>query len=357
MIFFKKVILKSLPPTNPNSDTKSNINNQKSVISHQKTMLLRFFIFLSAIGLFACHRKEPEAVRKPTFAQPQVLEDGSQIRFSDPKSAAFFKTQTISKGDMLAEVKAPAHISATVVASADPGQHIILFDNPDLTANYSALLQHNINIVQYRQNLLRTNDLLEHGAATGREVIEVKTQLADEQAALIEDEARLKLAGFNPEDLRRAKANTVWVTSDIPENQLNKIVRGGKCQVVFTSFPTQPFTGKVQEVGDVVDNMTRMVKLRIAIDNPGNQLKAGMFGTVQFGVSEGNFLAVPKESLVTVQGKNFVFVRKDSMLFERREVMTGQQINDKLVIYQGLQNGEQVVIAGAMQLKGLSFGY
>jgi len=306
----------------------------------------------------SCKNDHPASQVKPT-PKPVVSGNGILIAFpADTVTLNFFKTTIVKNENLEAEVTAPARVVATVVPSEESKQqHLILFDNPDLTATYTALLQHNININQYHINLDRMKDLAANGAATGKDVIEAQTQLANEEADVIEQEAKLKLAGFNPEALQHAKVNSVWVICDIPENQLENIKTGSNCKVLFTSFPDQAFAGRTEDIGDVVDNITRMVKLRIAIANPNNKLKAGMYATVNFGVSEGNYISVPKSALVTVQSKNYVFVKKNRQEFERREVHIGQQIGDKIIVFGGLRENDEVVVDGAIQLKGLSFGY
>jgi multidrug efflux pump subunit AcrA (membrane-fusion protein) len=290
--------------------------------------------------------------------KPTVSENGKQIDLNDPALQNYFKSEPVHISSVQAEFNAPARVIATIVRSVENSElNLVLFDNPDLTANYTAFLQHITNINTYKVNLDRVRDLAANGAATGKEVIEAQTLLANERAAIIEDEAKLKLAGLDPEDLKKAKVNSVWLICDIPETQIDNLKTGAPCNVQFSSFPEQTFVGKIDDFGEVVDNITRMVKLRISIANPNSQLKAGMFATVQFGIKEGRYIAVPKEALVTVQGKNFVFVKKTNNEFERREVMTGDQINNQILVFGGLTENESVAITGVMQLKGLSFGY
>src|SRR5690606_30376767 len=203
-----------------------------------------------------------------------------------------------------------------------------------------------------------------HGAATGQDLLNAQTalsmeqtNLANEKAALIEHETKLKSGGFNPEFLRKAKVGTAFIICDIPENQISKIKEEQTGNIAFTAFPNEKFTGKIDAIADMVDNATRMVKVRISINNATSKLKSGMFANVSFGLSEGNFISISKTSLVTVQGKNYVFVKKSVTEFERREIQTGQQIGDKIIVFSGLNNGEEIAIEGVMQLKGLSFGY
>jgi cobalt-zinc-cadmium efflux system membrane fusion protein len=310
---------------------------------------IKHLLFLGFIYIFiGCGEKPSNLVNQTKSTKPIVKENGKFVSFpNDTVTINFFKTQRITSQNIEAEITAPARVVASVVSSEESkSQNLILFDNPDLTANYTSLLQHSINITQYKLNLERVNDLAKNGAATGKDVIEVQTQLANENAAIIEHEAKLKLA-----------ANSVWVICDIPENQLEKIKIGGNCKVSFTSYPDQTFVGKIEDLGDVVDNVTRMVKLRLAITNPNGKLKAGMYATANFGVSEGNFIAIPKSALVTVQSKNYVFVKISENEFERREVSTGQQVNDNIIVFSGLNQNDVVVTEGVIQLKGISFGY
>ena len=310
------------------------------------------------IGVLGCGQAGEEKKKPMASTLPQILESGKIIHFLGSEATAYFKTENISPASIQSEFNAPARVVAKVVKSVEnQQQNLVLFDNPDLTANYRAFIQRLININQYNVNLARAQDLADHGAATGKEVIEARTLLANEKAAIIEDEAKLKLAGFNPEELIKAAANKVWVICDIPENQINKIKKKSSCSVVFTSFPDEVFSGLIEDMGDVVDNVTRMIKLRIAIPNSTSQLKAGMFATVHFIIPETNLISVAKESLVTVQGKNYVFVKNGPTNFERREVISGQQINNRIVIFTGVTKGDEVVTVCTMQLKGLSFGY
>ncbi|WP_314519780.1 efflux RND transporter periplasmic adaptor subunit [Xanthocytophaga agilis] len=329
-------------------------------------------IVVGCLWITACSKKSEKAPVQQV-SRPQVKDGGQTIVFSNEKESDFFKGKVIESSSQRADLKAPARVVATVVRSdKNAGQNLVLFDNSDLTANYTQLLQHtiniqrirNVNIRQKRIELERAKDLQANGAASGKEVLEAQTalameetNLANEKAAEIEHEAMLRLAGFQPEMLLNAKNGTVWMICEMPENQSGKVKEGDLCVVVFTSLPNQPYKGKVESIGNVVDNVTRMVKMRISIVNPDAQLRAGMFATVQFDVSEGNYISVPKEALVTVQGKDYVFVQKDKHTFERRPVMTGQQLGSSIIIYNGLAANDKVVTEGAMQLKGLSFGY
>ncbi len=335
-----------------------------------KISLYTFIIII----IFACGGKHKSDTSQPKNTKPVLSQGGMFITFPlDSITTNFFKTQTVSSQKVDADITAPARVIAAVVPSNESNQqHLILFDNPDLANSYTQLVQHlitinslaNVVIPRKKDILNHTTDLQKHGAESEENMLDQKTDLqvaeanlANEKAAIIEHETKLKLAGLNSEALRNAKSNTVWVMCDVPENQLDKINTGATCKVIFTAYPTQSVNASVDGVGDLVDNITRMVKIRLAIANPNGKLKAGMYATANFGVAEGNFISVPKSAVVTVQSKNFVFVKKSATEFERKEVSIGQQINDKIIVFSGLIQNDNVVVEGVIQLKGISFGY
>ena len=347
-------------------------------------------VFLAAIALtmlLSCGSENKEKKNALASTKPIITDSGRLVQFpTDSLTLSYFKTELVSKSNLNAALTAPARVVATVLRSKqNPEQNLVLFDNPDLTANYTAMLQHIMNIrqkgsiiqqkkaiaAQKQIEVERFTDLANHGAGTGKDVSDAKTdlitaqtdmslaqtELANDKTAIIEHEARLKLAGFNPQSLVHAQPDKVWVICDVPENQVTKIKEGSTCSLQFTSYPNEPFKGVIEDIGEVVDNVTRMVKLRIGLPNVQGKLRAGMFATVQFGVSEGNSISIPKTSMITVQGKNYVFIKKADNTFERREIIAGLQVNDRIIIYNGLNEGDAVVTEGAMQLKGISFGY
>ena len=302
-----------------------------------------------------------------------VDQNGTEISFTDQKTFSFFKTEKVNTEPLQAVFPAVGIVGATVHRSnSGASENIVFFENSELTSNYTELIQHQINISQIRNinirqkqiEMERTIDLLKHGSATEQEMLSAEmelsieqTNLANERAALIEHEVELKAAGYDAELLKNNKAGTALVISDIPESYIDKIKKGSTCTMVFTAFPNEEFTGTINAIADRVDNASGMAKVRIEMNNPENKLKSGMFANISFDLEERNFINVRKNALVTVQGKHYVFSRISDNLIERREIQIGQQIGERVIVFHGLNDGDEVVIEGVMQLKGLSFGY
>jgi membrane fusion protein, heavy metal efflux system len=325
-----------------------------------------------SIGLLSCKEKQG-AIQQEEKKFSTVFDNGKKIEFTSEKSSDAFLTEEIKRSNIIAALTFPAKIAATVIPSDQEGSsNIILFEDPDLAGNYTSLIQHiininqikNVNIVQKKIELERVKDLKAHGVSTGKDLLEAQTNLsmeetnlANEKAALLESESNLNGGGFQPDMLRKSKAGTAYIICEVPESQMSKIKKGDVCSVEFTSMPGTKFKAKIDGIADIIDNVTRMIKVRINIDNSEGLLKLGMYGMVLFEVNEGDNISVSNSSLITVQGKNYVFLKKSPVLYERVEVFVGPQIKDRVIIYDGLKVGDQVVTKGIIQLKGLSFGY
>jgi hypothetical protein len=330
------------------------------------------YFLIASLLLAGCKHKIQEVVVADD-PSPVITNNGQQISFPDTASSNFFTVEPVGDSTLSGTLHAPGKVAATVLRSDEGGQNIVLFDNPELTSDYSQLIQHRINInhiqdVNIKQKtteLDRTQDLFDHGAASGKDILEAKsalsveqTNLANEKTQLIEHESGLKAAGFDPETLRGAAPGSVYIICDIPENQLNNIKKGEPCNIVPPSFPDNTYSGKVEDVADVIDDVTRMIKLRIRLTAPDTDIRAGMFANVTFRIQgQSNGINISRDALVTADGQSYVFVRTARNTFTRREIRTGQQIGDRIAVYSGLENGENVAVKGVMQLKGLSFGY
>lgn len=321
---------------------------------------------------FACtsHKEKPKTIENQP---PEVSADGINIQFKTNESFNFFKTTKVNSEDISKELKAIGRVGAiTVPATQGNRPVLVLFESPELTSSYIDIAHHqinisqiqNINIKQREIELERIKDLVKHGAGTGKDLLEAqmalsveKTNLANQKASIVEHEVKLKSNGFNPEQLNFTSAGIAYIICHIPENQISKIEKGKNCVLEFASFPNEKFAGKIEDIADVVDNTTRMVRLRILVINNQFKLKAGMFANISFELNEGDFVNINKNSLITVQGKDYVFLKKDKQTFIRKQVEIGQQIGDRILIMKGLQNGDEIAIEGVLQLKGLSFGY
>jgi len=144
----------------------------------------------------------------------------------------------------------------------------------------------------------------------------------------------------------------VWVTAEIDEALVGRVVTGRPVTVKAAAYPNETFPGTLAAIGDVVNPDTRRVTLRIELANPGRRLKPQMLVTVSVAATAPrSVLVVPARALQTMDGESVVFVRSGADQFARRVVTTGATVNGAVEIVRGLSAGDVVATSGAFLLK------
>ena len=87
-----------------------------------------------------------------------------------------------------------------------------------------------------------------------------------------------------------ADLHKVWVLAQVYEHQMGLIHLGQTVDANVESFPGKTFPGKVEFIQPHLDPATRTVEVRYALDNPGHQLRPGMFATVTLKTSVADSL-------------------------------------------------------------------
>lgn len=146
--------------------------------------------------------------------------------------------------------------------------------------------------------------------------------------------------------------NTVWVEAPIFERDLNRLAENVSATFTTAAYPNQEFKGTVLDVGATVDEQTRAAKVIFQLANYGRALRLGMQANVRLDAGEQvTAMMIPREAVLEHEGKKIVYVLLSGEEFERREVIIGDELGDKVAVLSGLNRGERVVTQGAYQLK------
>lgn len=151
--------------------------------------------------------------------------------------------------------------------------------------------------------------------------------------------------------------SSVWITANVPQQQLGLINIGSVASVKTTALGEQTINARVTYIDPSINEDTRTAKVRLAVDNPGERLRPGMFVEVGFqtgtGAATGEELVVKSDAIQRVGEKTVVFVPKENEpgAFEVRDVEAGGEVEGYTRIRAGLQLGEKVVTKGSFVLK------
>jgi cobalt-zinc-cadmium efflux system membrane fusion protein len=136
----------------------------------------------------------------------------------------------------------------------------------------------------------------------------------------------------------------VWILCDVYENDLANVHVGETAEVRLNAYPDKVFTGRISNVGPVLDPSLRTAKVRIEVPNPG-LMRLGMFVTATFhGQKKETRAAIPATAILHLHDRDWVYVPVSEKKFRRVEVATGDSLPNKMQdIVSGIQPGQQVV--------------
>jgi len=113
-----------------------------------------------------------------------------------------------------------------------------------------------------------------------------------------------------------------------------------------------PYPGKISLLDRAVNPQTGTIKARLVFPNPKSQLIAGMNATVRIKNRSGaGAVLIPYKAVTEQLGEFFVYVPNDSNKVSQRKLALGKPIGTNILVKQGLQAGEKIVVEGVQNLR------
>jgi cobalt-zinc-cadmium efflux system membrane fusion protein len=155
------------------------------------------------------------------------------------------------------------------------------------------------------------------------------------------------IQAFNtPSPFTISDLSTIWVVCDVYENDMATVRMGDTANITLNAYPDRKFTGKVSNIGSILDPNIRTAKVRIEMQNPGI-MRLGMFVHATFrGQTSEMHTIVPASAILHMHDRDFVYVPAPGNKFRRVEVIGGDLLSDNVNLQEvksGLQPGQQVV--------------
>lgn len=130
------------------------------------------------------------------------------------------------------------------------------------------------------------------------------------------------------------------------------VAPGQAAVITVAGLEGQTFTGEVTRVNPVAISGTRTVPIYIAMDNPGNALRGGMFATGHITVTEKpDAHAVPASALREDLEGPYVLALEDGVLVRRGVEIVREWDRGRLVEVSGLDDGMQIVAPPLVELE------
>jgi len=354
---------------------------------------------LLASALSACNSKE-QGTGDPPAAKVITVSDMSLITI-DSKDVPKFPLATAGQIETPAELQATGAVfpdisrEVPVISLANgrvvdiktrlddnvkKGQLLFSVQSGDVTNAFDAYLKA-VNDEQFANKAyIRADDLFKHGAISQAMLEQAEDAEKDAKADLVAAEEQLKVLGVdknNPSPIVHVYApisgviigqnvtnaaaagvtlsgsataftiadlSSVWILCDVYENDIPKLALGQEARIKIDAYPDRPLTGRVSDIGPVLDPTIRTAKVRIQVPNPGI-LRLGMFVTATFSSrKKDTFTTVPADAVLHLHDRDWVYVPAGDNHFRRLEVRGGNMLpGNQQEILSGVSPGQKVV--------------
>jgi RND family efflux transporter MFP subunit len=146
--------------------------------------------------------------------------------------------------------------------------------------------------------------------------------------------------------------NTLKAIVNIPEAYFPVIKAGTKVQLSSDIYKGRIFEGTIEIIYPTIDANTHTFQAKVRIPNAKEELRPGMYMSVNIDLDNIEAIIVPYQSVLKLQGANerYVFVNNDGYA-KRIVVEMGKRFDDKIeIISDELKEGDELVVVGQAKL-------
>jgi cobalt-zinc-cadmium efflux system membrane fusion protein len=145
----------------------------------------------------------------------------------------------------------------------------------------------------------------------------------------------------------------VWVQANVYEENISKVHEGDMVDVTTISYPDKVFKGKVDKLMNVLDPTSKVMKMRVVLDNPGYMLKPQMFATITTYYQENKqAVSISRKDLVFDHSQYYVIVVTGKKNVQIRPVEIIGMNGETAYIKAGVNPGERLVGSQAILIYG-----
>jgi multidrug efflux pump subunit AcrA (membrane-fusion protein) len=144
----------------------------------------------------------------------------------------------------------------------------------------------------------------------------------------------------------------------VSERFISKVSLGQICEITLDAWPGDIFRGRVAEISPTVDPSSRTMETKVAVENSGSKLKAGMFAKVRIITEQKNgVVKIPQSALIQRFGEDYLFIAEadpaeaGSFVARKKIVVPGIVIDGVMEVKEGLSANDEVIIQGQTLLE------
>jgi cobalt-zinc-cadmium efflux system membrane fusion protein len=314
-------------------------------MQHKKFSSILIFI-IAVLFIFSCgHRGPTEQPAEKRFCIPDSLLKNvtfDTIHTAPNNSILSFSGKITFNEDRVSRIYplVSGHVKEVKVSLGDfveKGKTLAVIESSDMANYYNEYNSSQAELTIARKNLEVTGNMRSSGVSSEKDYLIAQN---DYQKALSENKRIsevLKIYGstFAPNDSTgsgyiikapisgfvvdknvtagmdlRADANDnlftisdlkeLWAIANVYETDISKIRVGSNAEVVTLSYPDKKYKGKVDRISNVLDPDTKVMSIKIRLDNKDFTLKPGMYAHI-------SLLLPGDKKMLTLKSNSIIF--------------------------------------------------
>ncbi|HKK63902.1 MAG TPA: hypothetical protein VJ951_15155, partial [Bacteroidales bacterium] len=140
--------------------------------------------------------------------------------------------------------------------------------------------------------------------------------------------------------------------SALTDKDIVRCSENDSAKVVMDAFPNAVFYGTISKLGTFPDPVTGTYEVEILLDDQNAEFRTGFISQVTITPSDTvNAFILPLKAIIDIEGDYGYVFQIDSSKVKKQKVRLGGLQNDGIVIFEGINENQQVVIDGAGFLK------
>jgi membrane fusion protein, heavy metal efflux system len=137
----------------------------------------------------------------------------------------------------------------------------------------------------------------------------------------------------------------VWATANVYETDISKIKTGSLAHVITMSYPGKQFIGKVERISNILDPETKVMSVKVRIENKDLMLKPGMFANITIRLPEGQkMLSIKTSDLIFDDDKSYLLKYRGKCDVKIERVNVSSTVRDlNFIECDSLKEGDFVI--------------
>lgn len=216
-------------------------------------------------------------------------------------------------------------------------------------ASMTDSLSAEVAVQQAKSELNRVNRVMKINSSNGQGEFVVKAPIS---GFIVQKGAtnNMTIRGDNSTSLFTiSDLKDVWIQANVYESNISLVHLGDKVDVTTLAYPNKVFNGRIDKVMNVLDPTSKVMKVRVVLQNPDYLLKPEMYASITVNNQENKeCLSVPSHAVIFDHSQYYVLVFNSKSDVKITPVQVINAVGNKTFITGGVKEGDKVISTQAI---------